>query len=405
MNRDEKIAELASLIQHYREGELNFDLDSEHVKKWLFQFASDSQDVILDETVFVLKKWFISNAYVDGWIDKIVTYLQEQYEFDSIQSVFSKVTFLDIQKNGNSQYAMLSRFDNRVYEQYGLRVNKQISKENSCYVYFDDGLYTGSRARKDIAECIFSLPPHSNLEVFYIVACHSGLQYVKKKINELSEKNNITVRIHGCKIIWNDKTVKWNADISTHVWFSKYNCLWPVPSVKNNDVVIEYTKKLQRMADNYEKYMFRREQWLSDPGPFSTVKNRNIVEKEFLLCGIKILDKIADTKGIYPLGYNLWPSLGMGTFCAFEMNISNTAPLVLWWGNNKKGDNCLDDWYPLLPRRVNGSIEAKQSVDETEYWGESNPMDQYNMCPDCGMYFGIENDGGNGFCIDCAWRH
>ena len=58
MNRDEKIAELASLIQHYREGELDFELDSEHVKKWLFQFAPDNQDIILDETVFILKKWF-----------------------------------------------------------------------------------------------------------------------------------------------------------------------------------------------------------------------------------------------------------------------------------------------------------------------------------------------------------
>ena len=38
-------------------------------------------------------------------------------------------------------------------------------------------------------------------------------------------------------------------------------------------------------------------------------------------------------------------------------------------------------------------------------WGEKNSMDQYNMCPDCGTYFGLEKDGGNGFCIDCAWKH
>lgn len=101
----------------------------------------------------------------------------------------------------------------------------------------------------------------------------------------------------------------------------------------------------------------------------------------------------------------MWPSFGLGTFCAFEMNISNTAPLALWWGHNKIEGDCLDDWYPLLPRRVKSTSDAKHSVDETEYWGECNPMDQYSMCPDCGMYFGIGNDGGNGFCIDCAWKH
>ena len=46
MNRDEKLAELASLIQNYREGELDFDLDTEHVQKWLSQFNPDSQDAI-----------------------------------------------------------------------------------------------------------------------------------------------------------------------------------------------------------------------------------------------------------------------------------------------------------------------------------------------------------------------
>ena len=32
-------------------------------------------------------------------------------------------------------------------------------------------------------------------------------------------------------------------------------------------------------------------------------------------------------------------------------------------------------------------------------------MDQYNMCPDCGNFFGLEDDGGNGFCVNCAWKH
>ncbi len=87
------------------------------------------------------------------------------------------------------------------------------------------------------------------------------------------------------------------------------------------------------------------------------------------------------------------------------MNISNTCPLVLWWGNNKDKGNALDSWYPLLPRRVNGSAEIKLPLDDVVCWGERNSMDQYNMCPDCGNFFGLEDDGGNGFCVNCAWKH
>ena len=31
--------------------------------------------------------------------------------------------------------------------------------------------------------------------------------------------------------------------------------------------------------------------------------------------------------------------------------------------------------------------------------------DYFSVCPDCGNPIGIRNDGGNGFCADCALRH
>ena len=29
----------------------------------------------------------------------------------------------------------------------------------------------------------------------------------------------------------------------------------------------------------------------------------------------------------------------------------------------------------------------------------------FSICPDCGRPIGIDTDGGNGFCTDCAARH
>lgn len=36
---------------------------------------------------------------------------------------------------------------------------------------------------------------------------------------------------------------------------------------------------------------------------------------------------------------------------------------------------------------------------------ETSDDGSYDICPDCGRRIGIENDGGNGFCIDCAANH
>lgn len=129
------------------------------------------------------------------------------------------------------------------------------------------------------------------------------------------------------------------------------------------------------------------------------------MEREFLLKGIEIIKSCDSTKGMYPLGYNLWPSFGFGSFTANDMNISNTCPLILWWGNNLKLGNALDAWYPLLPRRVNHQESFDCDEEAEEYEASYRKSDQYNMCPDCGKYFGIEDDGGNGFCTDCAWKH
>ena len=73
-------------------------------------------------------------------------------------------------------------------------------------------------------------------------------------------------------------------------------------------------------------------------------------------------------------------------------------------------DGALGKWYPLLPRRVNG-LEEFNKVEDYNNWDDASTAsqihskDQYNICPDCGSYFGLEQDGGNGFCINCAWKH
>ena len=57
---------------------------------------------------------------------------------------------------------------------------------------------------------------------------------------------------------------------------------------------------------------------------------------------------------------------------------------------------------------------ALDNIDETEYQElrnteyydyEDDNEDYYNTCPDCGCKINLENDGGNGFCTECAFKH
>lgn len=55
---------------------------------------------------------------------------------------------------------------------------------------------------------------------------------------------------------------------------------------------------------------------------------------------------------------------------------------------------------------LDGQTFDSYCVEESYYFEDSNiSKDIYNICPDCGKYFGFERDGGNGFCIECASKY
>lgn len=406
LNRIDDVAKLANIIKDYRKDELKIKLGAEHIEKWLNQFTPENQDVILAETVHIFESWYFDYSKIDDMLDSMVDYLCKKYEIKQTSQLFKIVSFINIQEDGASQSFLLSHLIDRIGEQYAVSVRTDITEEISHYVYLDDGLYTGKRARKDLADCLYSLHPNTDVDAFYIVAGTQGLQYVKGLAYNLAKELNISLKIQAWKLIYNNKSIDrvFHYNQLEESYETNQFCLWPLQST--NEKINAYYEHIKTLGDNYEKCAYRTSPWRNDKGIFTSAQNREIVETEFLIRGIEILGNINDNKGLYPLGFSLWPSFGFGSFCAFNMNISNSCPLVLWWGNLEKNGSVLDDWYPLLPRRTNAETEENHNAlnweDETE---DTMTKDQYNMCPDCYCYFGIERDGGNGYCIDCAWRH
>lgn len=395
MEERKKLCKLISdIIKDYRNEEINILIDTAHVEKWISQFSKDSQMTILKETLQILSTWYFPKTkIVDLYLVKIESFLTKKYEYRSDQEMLEDVAFVSVQNTGNSQKQLVNMMKELVNEQYMCSINIDNGGEYKHYVYLDDGLYSGSRARKDIRVLLENLPQNSTLDVFYLVAGTQNFSYTMDNLKDNAEGKGVALSMYRAFPLCNNHNAKHSDDGGWEEHESKQICLWPEALLEKCPEVLDYQESLG-LSDGQKYYLYRRAPWIQDNGIFTSVENRNVVEKEFLLKGIEIVNSVDNAKGMRPLGYD-YHSFGYGSFCATELNISNTCPLVLWWSIN---------WYPLLPRRTNNTTIDYEIFDFEDETNLSN-SDQYNMCPDCGNYFGLETDGGNGFCTNCAWNH
>lgn len=349
MGRKKEMKELASIIKNFRKGELDVKLDEEHVERWLSQFSEESQDVILKETTHIFSElYFNKDDIKEGFLDKVITYLMQEY------STCENVVFVSMQESGHSQRILVDMLEKQVQKKYGFSIQREVTNTPQTIVYLDDGLYTGSTAKKELISLIERLPANCRIDVFFMIAHSSSLWYVKKVVLPEAKKKNISVEIFP-KICL--ETNKHSSNHQEHLWPSSSLRSIPV-FAQYGDCVEEALRSINSPAINY---VYRKGIWNDDEGIFSSVKNRNIVEQEFFLKGLKIYQSMSDPKGKYPLGYNTYASFGFGSFCASDLNIPNTCPLVLWWGNVRTCGDALDNWYPLLPRRTNLTADGMEA--------------------------------------------
>ena len=184
LNNQEYIEGIASIIKNYRKTELNNSLDILHVQKWVEQFSSEEQSIVLEETFHVLTRYYINE-------ERIYTFLNQVLKHIINEEIVSNVIFADIQEQGNSQ--------KRIYKYIENKGNYIIQKENfiddsKLYIYIDDGLYSGKRARDDIGHLLSLLPPGARLNVYYMIVYSDGFNYWSNKLRREAMKKNITVR-------------------------------------------------------------------------------------------------------------------------------------------------------------------------------------------------------------------
>jgi hypothetical protein len=342
----------------------------EHVGRWVSQFPAEVQITILSETYSLLRETYISREEAKRWFRKLLWY--EPLVGRAPRGSLRHISFLDVQRRGNSQRAMLELLDETMRETFGFGT-ADCGETPDAFVYLDDALYTGSHVRHDLAEWFDDKKPGTKLFLIFLAVHSEGKEYVTKQLDPLRMKNRVDVRfVHGM-------TFRHNRTSASH-----FDCLWPVDGDPDPDIeryIAECpdigTQRLTRSR------LFRPDLADASGRRFSSPEARRVLERALLRAGSSIwaLPRFR-AASIRPMGWEKLASLGFGaTFVCFR-NISNNCPVAWWWGDpSQPAWNPLSRWYPLFPRTVNQSrqdLAQWAPVEPEGFWpdDESWPDDE-----------------------------
>ena len=308
-DRDFLLRSLAETIGDYRQNEIP-SITPAHIERWLSQFESKDQPIILAEMDRLMKRFYFSKQRVKAYLRKFIG--DHIVGTQKPLSVLPYTHFLCIQTRGNSQRALLEIVDEIIQEDYGLSLASCGIDGAQTYVYIDDCIYTGSKARYDLSEGEYTAawilreaPPQCNL-----------------------------IRV---EFLW---PVQPGTSLAVTSYVSRLSGLFTQRGWSTNDIY--------RPAD-----IPKQETVFSSPAA------RNMVDQAFLKKGLQIITASrSPAESMRPLGFAKINLLGFGTLFTTYQNIANNCPLVLWWGDPKMPvTHPLGSWYPLFPRKTNNQTQ------------------------------------------------
>lgn len=326
--RTDLLASIAATIKPYRADEIDTPTP-EHVDRWVSQFTPDSQLAFLRAFDPVIKRSFITKSAINTFLGRLVA--SPVVARPSPAEFWPKVNFLRVQQNGESQLEILPLLDGQLQEKLGISLD-DCGGATQEYMYVDDIMFTGNRIGNDLGHWIANeAPQKARLHVVVAFSHTLGWYYMKERLNAAIQASGKNIRLLP-RFMWSLETRRqrnWNADV-----------LWPSELPEDQEIQ-DYA------ATGRFPLSLRR------PGGSSKIfpseQGRQVLEREFLIAGMKIRSQQANPKDILrPLGYGHF-GVGFGSTLATYRNCPNTAPLALWWGDG--GEGALQ-WYPLLPRKT-----------------------------------------------------
>ena len=283
--RQTLLESIAQTTADYRKGEVDAPTPA-HVERWIEQFDPPVQLPMLREIDHVLKSTYFSLARVTTFLRGLIG--AEKLVGKDPCAFWRSVNFLDIQGGGNSQTEMLGLFNELLQEKCGFAI-AQCGKPGGDYVYIDDVMFSGNRVGNDLAPWILEKAPATATVQIIVSAIHSSGEYFVGKYL----KNAITGSGKSIQLnYWRAKTIE-----NRKYYRNSSEVLWPaeVPA----DAVTQQYLALPH------KFPLELRAAIGKFGPFSSEEGRRLLEREFLMAGVRIRGLSQQPKDVLrPLGYS-----------------------------------------------------------------------------------------------------
>lgn len=327
------LASIAQTIQDYRDGSLPKPI-TDHVERWVQQFAADVQLPILREMDHVLKNTYFSKEKVSKFIRSAIR--TAKLTGPSAKNFWRSANFLDIQGGGDSQTDMLALFSEVLREEFGIDI-EDCGQGNEVFIYLDDGIFTGNRVRRDLEGWVRDFAPAQAKVHVICIALHSGGQYyangrIQSAVTATRKKVDIT---------W------WRAIEleDRRAYGASADVLRPT-MIPDDQAVRDYVAGMQYAPT------LRAPGSPGAAGLFSSDAAKTLLEQEFLKAGVRIRQMCPNLGATQrPLGHMTLETLGFGSLIVTYRNCPNNAPLALWTG---------EPWYPLFPRTTNTQTAVRR---------------------------------------------
>jgi hypothetical protein len=238
--------------------------------------------------------------------------------------------FLDIQKRGGSQRELIKMIEAPLKAQTGYSVADCGKSSPACYIYLDDGLFSGNTILNDLRNWLKGDAPAEAIVHVIVMALHRGGQYYARTELDKTEKQV------GKKIDFKWWRIVELEDRKTYV--KDADVLRPT-KIPDDQPTKDYVKTLKYAPT------LRPSGSLGTANFFSSEVARDLLEQQLLIKGVQIRAQSGNfNEYARPLGNMVLSTLGFGSTIVTFRNCPNNAPLAFWAGS---------PWYPLFPRKTN----------------------------------------------------
>jgi hypothetical protein len=317
----------ALIIADYRKGQIP-EPDAAHVEKWLAQFDEGVRERLLSEVNHILGQTYISKKKVEEFLAALVK--NQKLAGEQPKGFWKGAKFLNLQKHGGSQGELIVMIDTPLKSEVGYGVADCGAGETACFVYLDDGLFTGNTILNDLRDWLKGdAPTHAFVHVIVMALHRGGQYYAQTALAKAAKEVGKQIEFRWWRIV----------ELEDRKTYIKDSDVLRPTKIPEDEATKAYAAGLKFPPT------LRPAGGVGGLNIFSSEEGRELVEQELLIKGVYIRTKSPHLKEYArPLGNMVLSTLGFGSTIVTFRNCPNNAPLAFWAG---------DPWYPLFPRKIN----------------------------------------------------